>query len=215
MFKFQLPLREYSPRVKLPEYIIEKAEKMAPKLTQLGCYLDKLPWTNLTETEQQELIKIHFLGLKGECAFWSYYANNPDIAIDRNETALENTQPLQDANLFDAEIEIKTVGKKSGLEYVGLRVNCEKWNERKYDAYVLVYQQNIDQSKPMLSDFCVLGFATKKELENCLPRLDKNGKKYKWIHYHNLYPATDLYSWNDTEFLPTLKMVTYSRQRSH
>jgi len=210
--EFKLPPKEYSPRYTLDDHVIKEAEELAPGLARLGCYHDRIDWESLTTAQKQELIRTHLLGLKGECAFWGALRDDPHQGIGNAEIFLETTEPTYDAELFGAEIEIKTERRKENLLYVGLRVPPQQWEKNQYDAYFSVYQ-NYYTPSGRDKTFCVLGFARRFEVARakttCYWDHEGNYHEYKWIHYHYLHSHVYLDLWDSYQKIPTLKELTY------
>jgi hypothetical protein len=211
--KFKLPPKKYSPRYTLKKDIVKKIEELALELTKVGVAYDNIFWDSLTQAQQQSLIRKHLLGLKGECAFWGSMGHNPYKGIETAEVFIETLAPTCDANLYGADIEIKTQSRKENLSYVGLQVPLKQWKENKYDVYFHVYQHIYTPPDKPITRFCITGFARRFEVAQAKTKHswdhEGNYHEYKWIHYHYLHSHIYLPRWDTPEKIPALKKVTY------
>jgi hypothetical protein len=211
--KLKLPPKNYSPRYTLEDYIVEEAKELAPGLARAGCCYDNIDWESLTTAQKQAYIKTHFIGLKGECAFWGSLGYDPCKGIETAKLFVETLEPTCDANLFGAEIEIKTQSRQQSLTYAGLRVPLDQWKDNQYDVYFHIYQHIYTPPSKPIKRFCITGFARRFEVAQAKTKhsWDREGNyyEYKWIHYHYLHSHVHLRLWNTYERIPTLKGLTY------
>jgi len=210
--KLRLPPKEYSPRYTLGNDIIKEANELALGLARAGCYRDRIDWKSLT-TQQEEYIKTHLDGLKGECAFWGALGHDPCRGIENAKEFLETVEPTCDAKLYGAEIEIRTQSRQENLSYVGLKVPIDQWEDNQYHVYFPVYQHIYTPLWRQTKQFCVTGFARRFEVARADTRHSRDHRgnyyEYKWIHYHFLHSYVHLDLWDTYEKIPTLKELTY------